>query len=216
MSGTRVGNRRSEFASDGGEHEKRTVSGDRRPMTTRGHIIGVVSDTHGLLRPEALAALAGSDRIVHAGDIGDPAILERLSEIAPIAAVRGNNDRGPWASRLPQTHRLEAGGARIFVIHDLAELDVHPVAIGIDVVVCGHSHRPAIERRGAVLYVNPGSAGPRRFRLPISVARLMIAGGRVEAELVTLVMGSAEGAQRVRAEGGDALADMRRRPHRQA
>jgi putative phosphoesterase len=162
----------------------------------RGHILGVVSDTHGLLRPETLTALQGSDRIVHAGDIGDDALLERLREIAPVAAVRGNNDRGAWASRLPQTHRLEVGGVRIFVIHDLAELAVDPVAIGIDIVVCGHSHRPVIERRGSVLYVNPGSAGPRRFRLPISLARLTIADGEVEAELVRL--GTVEGLERVR------------------
>jgi putative phosphoesterase len=181
-------------------------------MTMRGHIVGVVSDTHGLLRPEALAALQGSDRIVHAGDVGDDAILERLREIAPVAAVRGNNDRGAWASRLPQTHRLEVAGARIFVIHDLAELAVDPVAIGIDIVVCGHSHRPVIERRGSVLYVNPGSAGPRRFRLPISVARLSIADGEVEAELVSLA--AVEGFERVRAERE--IRGMRGRPDRQA
>ena len=184
-------------------------------VTARGHIVGLVSDTHGLLRDEALAALRESDWIVHAGDIGDVEILERLREIAPVAAVRGNNDHGPWASRLPQTHRLEVGGMRVFVIHDLAELAIDPVAIGVDVVVCGHSHRPVIERRAGVLFVNPGSAGPRRFQLPISVARLAIAGDKVEAELVMLAAGSRAEAQRVPATR-EASRAMRGRRDRQA
>jgi len=148
--------------------------------------VGLVSDTHGLLRPEALAALGGSDFIVHAGDIGDAAILTRLTTIAPVAAVRGNNDAAAWANGIPDTQRLDIGGKRIFVIHDLAALAIDPVAERVDVVVSGHSHRPKCEHRGDVLYVNPGSAGPRRFRLPIAVGMLTIEGDDVDAELVML------------------------------
>ena len=148
--------------------------------------VGVVSDTHGLLRPEAIAALRGSDRLIHAGDIGAPAILERLSAIAPVVAVRGNNDAGDWAAAVPATQRLAIGGTRIFVLHDLATLAFDPAAEGIDVVVSGHSHRPLCTRRDGVLYVNPGSAGPRRFRLPVGVGRLTIDAGAVDVELVTL------------------------------
>ena len=148
--------------------------------------IGLISDTHGLLRPEALEALRGSDHIVHAGDIGYPGILDALGTIAPVVAVRGNNDRDAWAARLPSIARVNAAGARLLVIHDLAQLDRDPAADGVDVVVAGHSHRPAIERRDGVLYVNPGSAGPRRFRLPIAVAILEIVGTRVEARAIAL------------------------------
>jgi putative phosphoesterase len=148
--------------------------------------IGLLSDTHGLLRPEALEALRGSDRIVHAGDIGGAAILDALAAIAPVVAVRGNNDRDAWAKRLPGIARVSAAGIRLLVIHDLAQLDRDPAADGVDVVVAGHSHRPSIERRGGVLYVNPGSAGPRRFRLPVAVAMLDIAGARVEAQSIVL------------------------------
>ncbi len=147
--------------------------------------IGLISDTHGLLRPEALAALAGSERIIHAGDIGDAAILDRLAAIAPVTAVRGNNDVGPWARKLPATDSLRIGRHTILVIHDLAEL--RGAAVRADVVVAGHSHRPASELREGVLYVNPGSAGPRRFRLPISIGRLLIDAKSARAELVTLV-----------------------------
>lgn len=198
------------FASDVNGNPKRAVRDDA--VTACGHIVGLVSDTHGLLRAEALTALQGSDWILHAGDIGDGAILERLREIAPVAAVRGNNDHGTWASRLPQTHRLEVGGVRVFVIHDLAELAIDPVAIGVDVVVCGHSHRPVIERRAGVLFVNPGSAGPRRFQLPISVARLAITGHQVDAEMVMLAAGSGVVPQRSR----EAPRAMRGRRDRQA
>jgi putative phosphoesterase len=125
-----------------------------------------------LLRPEALAALRGSRHILHAGDIGDPAVLEALGRIAPVTAVRGNNDTGAWARKLPETEDLRVGNTRILVIHDLAQLDLDPAAEGFDVVVAGHSHRPKEELRDGVLYVNPGSAGPRRFKLPIAVARL--------------------------------------------
>jgi putative phosphoesterase len=139
----------------------------------------LISDTHGLVRPEALAALAGSAHIIHAGDIGDPSVLEALARIAPVTAVRGNNDLGPWAGSLRERETLEIAGTRIYVIHDLAQLELDPVAAGIDVVVSGHSHRLAKERRRGALYVNPGSAGPRRFKLPIAVARLALPARRV-------------------------------------
>jgi len=148
--------------------------------------IGVISDTHGLLRPEALAFLQGSDRIVHGGDIGDPRILDALAAIAPLTVVRGNNDGAAWADGVPETALLEVGGLRLFAIHDLALLRIDPVAEGIQVVVSGHSHRPLAEQRGPVLYLNPGSAGPRRFKLPISIAELRIEGARIAPRLVEL------------------------------
>jgi putative phosphoesterase len=131
------------------------------------------------MRPEALAALAGSAHIIHAGDIGDPAVLEALARIAPVTAVRGNNDLGPWARKLRERETLEIAGTRIHVIHDLGALDLDPACAGIDVVVSGHSHRPAEARRSGALYVNPGSAGPRRFKLPIAVARLALPARRI-------------------------------------
>jgi putative phosphoesterase len=149
--------------------------------------IGLISDTHGLLRPEALEFLAGSDHIVHGGDIGDPGILERLAAIAPLTVVRGNNDTAAWATPIPLTARLEAGGVSIFAIHDIKELDIDPRAAGVRVVVSGHSHRPASALRGGVLYVNPGSAGRRRFSLPIAAGELLIEDGQVEVRLATLV-----------------------------
>jgi uncharacterized protein len=136
--------------------------------------VGVISDTHGLLRPEAVAALRGCDRIIHAGDIGAPDILLELSEIAPVTAVRGNNDTAAWARALPETELLELEGARVYVIHDLAQMDIDPIAAGIQVVVSGHSHRPAARSHQGVLYLNPGSAGPRRFTLPVALAELHI------------------------------------------
>jgi putative phosphoesterase len=148
--------------------------------------IGLISDTHGLLRPEALDFLTGSDHIIHGGDIGDPGILERLAAIAPLTVVRGNNDTAAWAAAIPVTARLEAGGVSIFAIHDIKELDVDLRAAGVRVVVSGHSHRPASVERGGVLYVNPGSAGRRRFSLPIAAAELLIEDGQVEVRLATL------------------------------
>jgi putative phosphoesterase len=148
--------------------------------------VGLISDTHGLLRPEALAAMAGCDHIVHAGDIGDADVLAALARLAPVTAVRGNNDSAAWADGIPEADMVKVGDAWIYVVHDLAELDIDPEAAGVDVVVAGHSHKPAIERRGDVLYVNPGSAGPRRFTLPISVGYLMIDGRAVQPRLVTL------------------------------
>jgi putative phosphoesterase len=158
--------------------------------------VGLISDTHGLLRPEALAALAESDVIVHGGDIGDTSILARLSTVAHVTAVRGNNDHGAWADALQDTEQFEVGGVRLLVIHDRNALTVDPAAAGVAVVVSGHSHRPGAERRDGVLYVNPGSAGPRRFRLPISVARLTIADPRIDVEFVTLDVAPANVASR--------------------
>jgi putative phosphoesterase len=148
--------------------------------------VGLVSDTHRLLRPEALQALAGSDCIVHAGDIGAPRVLEALARIAPVTAVRGNNDRGDWAASLPETASLRAGDATIVVIHELARLDLAALADQPRAVVFGHSHRPSVETRDGVLFVNPGSAGPRRFRLPVSLARMTVRGGELSVELVSL------------------------------
>lgn len=145
--------------------------------------IGLIADTHGRLRPEALAALAGCDAIVHAGDIGHAGILEALSALAPVTAVRGNNDHGPWAEALPETAQLQVEGVLIQVLHDRADLRRHPLAPGVRVLVTGHSHKPVVESRDGVLCVNPGSAGPRRFSLPVSVGELHIAGDRVEALL---------------------------------
>ncbi len=145
--------------------------------------IGLISDTHGLLRPEARIALRDSDHILHAGDICDPTVLVKLSEIAPVTAVRGNNDRGAWADALPSQVTLELGGVRICVVHDAAE---YSASDEVDVVVTGHSHKPSMRMEGRVLHVNPGRAGPRRFRLPISIGILEISDGRARARLQTL------------------------------
>jgi len=158
-------------------------------MAARVHTVGVISDTHGLLRPEALAALAGVERIVHAGDIGAPDVLEVLGRIAPVTAVRGNNDRERWAADIPETDVLEVGDVSLYVLHDLHELDLDPRAAGFAAVIAGHSHQPRMEERDGVLYLNPGSAGPRRFKLPISLARLTVTGARLQAKLVTLDVG---------------------------
>jgi uncharacterized protein len=148
--------------------------------------LGVISDTHGLLRPEAVEALRGSDMIVHAGDVGSPDVLRGLEAIAPVVAVRGNNDRAAWARDLPLTGAFELGRAVIYVLHDLAELDLDPRVAGFSVVIAGHSHQPRCEDRDGVLFFNPGSAGPRRFRLPISLGHLVIEGARVRGRLQTL------------------------------
>ena len=149
-------------------------------------IIGVISDTHGLLRPEALSALHGSDYIIHAGDVGDPQILDQLAAIAPVTAVRGNVDHGQWVEKIPATNILAVGELSIYVLHSLSELDLKPEAAGFAAVVYGHSHEPTQELRNGVLFFNPGSAGPRRFRLPVSVGRLRVANGEMEAEIVEL------------------------------
>ena len=155
-------------------------------MTRKLITLGVISDTHGLLRPEALRALSGSDRILHAGDVGASEILEKLAQIAPMTAVRGNVDTAPWARVLPETEVVDAGGVTIYILHDLGELDLKPETAGFGVVVYGHSHRPKLEERNGVLYLNPGSAGPRRFNLPVSLGKLTIQAGKVHAELITL------------------------------
>ena len=151
--------------------------------------IGLISDTHGLLRPEAVTYLRGSDLIVHAGDVGNAEVLEGLRAVAPVTAVRGNNDTGAWAHRIPPTAVLKAGGVQIYVLHDIAELDVNPADEGVRVVVSGHSHRPSINERDGVLYVNPGSAGPRRFKLPVAAGELRIRGASVRAKIAELEIG---------------------------
>src|SRR2546428_4615818 len=158
----------------------------RRPGTRARTVVGVISDTHGLLRPEALTALAGVDVIVHAGDIGSAAVLDALRAIAPVIAVRGNNDRGAWAASIPETVTTKVGPVRLHVVHDVNTLRGDPADRGIDVVIAGHSHRPRVERRGRWLLLNPGSAGPRRFSLPIAVARLHLGPGGARARIVAL------------------------------
>jgi uncharacterized protein len=148
--------------------------------------IGVLSDTHGLLRPEARAFLVGCDYIIHGGDIGSPEILEDLSALAPLVAVRGNNDTQPWAAHLPETDMVRLGGAFVYVIHDLSQLDIEPAAAGVQAIVSGHSHKPKLFERDGVAYLNPGSCGPRRFNLPISIGEIMIEGSRVRARTLDL------------------------------
>jgi uncharacterized protein len=149
--------------------------------------VGLISDTHGLLRPEAKQALAGVDAIIHAGDIGTSAVLEELAELAPLTAVRGNNDRGDWARRLRQVETLRHGAVAVYVIHDVHDLEREPLPAGFGVVVCGHSHRPGVTLRDGVLYVNPGSAGPRRFNLPVAVGFLRLDSGTARARIHTLL-----------------------------
>ena len=148
--------------------------------------VGVISDTHGLVRPEALRALRGVDLVVHAGDIGAPDVLEALREVAPVVAVRGNNDRGTWARAIPERVTHTVGKHRLHVLHDVKGLALDPAAAGVDVVIAGHSHKPSTVERDGVLFLNPGSAGPRRFTLPISVATLTLGAGRPRARLITL------------------------------
>ncbi len=148
--------------------------------------VGVLSDTHGLLRPEARAFLLGCDYIVHGGDIGTAAVLEDVAAIAPLTAIRGNIDRGAWAEELPATELIRLGEVFVYVIHDLSQLDLDPEAAQVQVVISGHSHQPLIERRSGVLFLNPGSCGPRRFKLPISIGELRIRGTELEARTVEL------------------------------
>ena len=150
-------------------------------------LVGVISDTHGLLRPEAIEALRGSEHIIHAGDIGAPEIIPALEEIAPVSAIRGNVDREPWAKKFPETDVVELAGVHIYVIHDLKALDLNPRAAGFAAVISGHSHQPKQEMKDGVLYFNPGSAGPRRFRLPISVGRLEIVAGKMSGRIIELL-----------------------------
>jgi putative phosphoesterase len=150
------------------------------------HLIGIISDTHGLLRPEASSALAGVELIIHAGDIGNPEILSELSKIAPVHAVRGNTDRGDWAANLPLTRVVEVGNVLIYVLHELFTLDLDPAAAGLAAVIYGHSHSPHLERKNGVLFLNPGSAGPRRFKLPVSLVLLRVEGTLLQADFVNL------------------------------
>jgi hypothetical protein len=149
--------------------------------------VGVVSDTHGLFRPEVRAFLAGCDYIIHGGDVGRPQILEELALMAPLISVRGNNDTEPWAARLRETELIRVGNIFVYVIHNLAELDIDPAAAGVRVVISGHSHKPMIEERDGILYVNPGSCGPRRFKLPISAGDITVSGSAVRARIVNLL-----------------------------
>jgi uncharacterized protein len=148
--------------------------------------IGVISDTHGLLRPEAIEVLRDCDHIIHAGDVGAMEILDKLRTLAPVTAIRGNIDKAAWAGTLPETDVLEIGGISIYILHDLARLDLKPEAAGFAVVISGHTHVPKQERRDGVLYFNPGSAGPRRFKLPVSIGRLVVRNGKLQSELRTL------------------------------
>jgi putative phosphoesterase len=147
-------------------------------------LVGVISDTHGLLRPEAVAALKGTHLIIHAGDVGAPEVIDALRELAPTFVVRGNVDKAHWAGALPMTAHVEVGGLLFHVLHDISELDLDPV--GCAAVVYGHSHRPSIEMRDGVLFLNPGSAGPRRFKLPVSIARVSVCGQQLRPEIVEL------------------------------
>lgn len=157
-------------------------------MNSSGNLrVGLVSDTHGLLRPEARAFLVGCDYVVHSGDVGEPKILEELAAMAPLIAVRGNNDTGPWARHLRETELIRVGNVFVYVIHNIEDLDLAPGAAGVSVVVSGHSHQPLVETRDGILYVNPGSCGPRRFKLPISVGELVVSGSAVEARTIELI-----------------------------
>jgi putative phosphoesterase len=149
-------------------------------------VIGVISDTHGLLRPQALGALAGVDLIIHAGDIGKPEVLSELKKIAPVAAIRGNNDSGDWARRLPEVRNVKVGQHRFYLIHNIHELDFDPAARRFRVVVSGHSHKPGIVEKDGVLFVNPGSPGPRRFKLPVALGKIWVDGAHVGAEIIEL------------------------------
>ncbi len=151
------------------------------------HLIGVISDTHGLLRPQAVKALKGVELIIHAGDVGGPEVLEPLGRIAPVHAVRGNTDRGDFGQSLPQTQVVEVGGLQLYVLHELFTLDLDPAAAGFAAVIFGHSHRPHQERKDGVLYLNPGSAGPRRFTLPVTLALLRVQDNGLSAEFIELL-----------------------------
>jgi putative phosphoesterase len=163
-----------------------TTNEKRQTKNAASGWIGVISDTHGLIRAEALAALAGAELILHAGDIGGPTVLQQLRRLAPVVAVRGNTDRADWAQSLPVTEVVKYAGRHLYMLHDRSQLDLQPAAAGFAAVISGHSHQPSRETRGGVLYFNPGSAGPRRFTLPVSVGRLRVEDGEVVAEVVVL------------------------------
>jgi len=173
-----------------GLRKKMPLLGTRKELKPRkdDHLLGVISDTHGILRPEAIRALSGVSLIIHAGDIGSPAVIESLKNIAPVVAVRGNTDTEKWACALPLTEVVEVGGLSLYILHDAGRLDLNPAASGFSAVIHGHTHRPAIEDKNSVLFLNPGSAGPRRFSLPVSVALLRIANNSLKTELLTLAV----------------------------
>ena len=158
----------------------------RRKIGRPVRVIGLISDTHGLVRPQALDALRGVDLIIHAGDIGKVEVLDALKPIAPLHAIKGNNDRGAWAKKLPDTKTISIGGTRLFLIHDVNDLDFDLSERRVAVVISGHSHKPSIIERDGVLFVNPGSAGPRRFKLPVAVGKLRVANGKLKAEIIEL------------------------------
>jgi uncharacterized protein len=158
----------------------------RQEQVNTTHLVGIISDTHGLIRPEAVQALHGCELIIHAGDIGKPEVLTTLGSVAPVVAVRGNVDKGEWAAGLPHRESIQVGEQWLYVLHDVSELDLDPAEAGFSVVISGHSHRPSVVERTGVLFLNPGSAGPRRFKLPVCLARLRIKAGEVTAELVEL------------------------------
>jgi len=153
-------------------------------------LVGVISDTHGLLRPEAVTALAGAEHILHAGDVGDPRILDALREIAPVTAIRGNVDQWGECAELPATDVVELDGRLFYLVHSVTDLDINPVVAGVAAVVSGHSHKPSVEARDGVLYLNPGSAGPRRFNLPVTIAFVTVGEAGVDARIVTLLPGT--------------------------
>jgi len=162
------------------------LSVQQRQVTLKAGRVGLISDTHGLVRPEALAALTGSDLIIHAGDIGKPEVLTSLNAIAPVIAIRGNNDRAAWAEKIPDVLNLHINGIKIHVIHNLNELEADPATDGFGAIVSGHSHKPRLVTRDGILFINPGSAGPRRFKLPVAVGKLRIRRGNVHAEIIEL------------------------------
>ena len=158
----------------------------RSEMKSDLHVVGLISDTHGLIRPEALKALNDVELIIHAGDIGKPEVIAALKAIAPVLAIKGNNDIGNWARPLPDTKLVKSGDTQLYVIHNIKDLDCDPVARGYQAVVSGHSHKPSVATRDGVLFVNPGSAGPRRFKLPIAVGKLFIQNSQLTAEIIEL------------------------------
>lgn len=159
----------------------------QKRVTLKSGRIGVISDTHGLLRPETLAALKGSELIIHAGDIGKPEVLASLRSVAPVLAIRGNNDRESWAKNIPDVLNLRLNGIGLYVIHNVNDLEIDPAANGFHAVISGHSHKPGIATRDGVVFINPGSAGPRRFKLPVALARLRIQGQKVNAKIIELI-----------------------------
>jgi uncharacterized protein len=162
------------------------MSGARTAKKSDLYVIGLISDTHGLVRAEAVEALQGVDLVIHAGDIGKPEVLDALKAIGPLVAIKGNNDIGAWAKPLPDTRLVQTADTRLFVIHNVKELDCDPATKGYDVIISGHSHKPSIVTRDGVLFVNPGSAGPRRFKLPVAVGKLFIQNQKINAELIEL------------------------------